>query len=58
MKTRRENGKNNGVMDGVTYCDSTEYSSHALTNSMDQTNGNALVLLNRPINGKKSWATN
>ena len=39
VETGRENVKNNGVVDGVTDFDSTEYSSHSLTNPADQTNG-------------------
>ena len=39
--------KNNGVMDGVTDCDSDEYSSHALANPVDQVNSNALSLVRK-----------
>ena len=39
VKTGRENVNNDGVADGVTDFDSTEYSSHSLTNPADQTNG-------------------
>ena len=38
VETGGENVKNNGVMDGVMNCDSTEYSIHELTNTMDQEN--------------------
>ena len=35
VDTGRENLNNNGVIDGVTDCEPTEYSSHALANTVD-----------------------
>ena len=40
VDTGRENVNNNGVMDGVTDCDSNEYSSHTLDNTTNQENSN------------------
>ena len=34
--TRRENVKNNKVMDGVMYCDLTEYYIHLINNTINQ----------------------
>ena len=36
VETGRGNVKNNGVMDGVIDCDSIEYSSHTLVNTVNQ----------------------
>ena len=44
-------------MYGVTDCDSTEHSSHALANTVDYKNGNEWVLVTRFRNGKKKWTT-
>ena len=49
VKTGRENVNNNRVMDGVTDCESTEYYSHALANTVNQENVNEWILLPRPI---------
>ena len=35
VETGRENFKNNGVLDGVMYCYSTEYSYHALADAVN-----------------------
>ena len=40
MEIRRENVKNNEVLDGVMDFESTEYSSHTLANTMNQENRN------------------
>ena len=57
MKTGRDNVNNNGGMDGVTDCDSTEYSSRTLDNPVDQTNGSEWVLVARSRDGVKRWTT-
>ena len=57
LETRRKNVKNIGVTDGVTYYDLNEYSSHSLTNHVDQTNGIKCVLATIYRNGKKIWTT-
>ena len=49
--------KNNGVMDGVMDFESTEYSSHALTNNVNQENGNEWFLVTISSDGKKMWTT-
>ena len=57
VETGRDNVKNNRVVDGVTYFDSTEYSSQALNNTANQENGNEWVLVTISRNGKKSLMT-
>ena len=52
-KIRKENVKNNGVTDVVMDCDSNEYSSHSLENTVGQTNISEWVLVIRYRYGKK-----
>ena len=49
--------KNNGVMDGVTDCDSTEYSNLALANTVNGENGNEWVLVTIYRNSNKIQTT-
>ena len=49
--------KNDGVTDGVTDFESSEYSSHILANPVDQINGSEWVLVTVSKNGKKRWTT-
>ena len=53
METGRKNVKNNGVLYGVMDFDLIEYSSHSLSNAMNQENSNELVLVTISSNGKK-----
>ena len=46
------NVKNNGVLDGVMDCESTEDSSHAFTNAVNQENNNYWIMVTRSRNGK------
>ena len=47
--------KNYGVTDRIMDYDSAEYSSHTISNNVDQTNGSEWVLVTRSINGTKIW---
>ena len=47
VETGRENFNNNGFMNGVTDCNPTEYFSHALSNTANQGNVNARVLVKK-----------
>ena len=51
VETGRENIKNNGVLDGFMDCKSTEYSSHALANAVNQENSNDWILVTIFRNG-------
>ena len=55
METGMEDVNNNGVLDGVTDCDSTEYSRHELVNTVEHTNWSEWVLVTRSRYGKKRW---
>ena len=57
VETGREDFNNNWVMDGVTNCDSDEYSIHALANTVNQENVNEWLLGTISMNGKKMWTT-
>ena len=52
MESGSENVKNNGVLDGVIDCDSTEYSSYTLANDVNQEKSNDWILATRSKNGK------
>ena len=47
VKTGRKNANNNGVLDGVIYRDSTEYSIHALADDVNEENRNDQILVTR-----------
>ena len=47
VENRIYNVKNNGVLDGVMYCDSTEYSSHTLAGVVDGENRKECILVTR-----------
>ena len=50
--TGRDNFKNNGVLDGVIDCDSTEYSSHTLADAVNKEIRNDWIMVTRDKNGE------
>ena len=52
VENERQNVKNNKVLDGVMDRDSTEYSSHTLTDSVNKENRNDWIFVTISRNGK------